>query len=128
VGGDPGGDGGAGGLVDRGWHAVHDGLEYSGPGTGVGALDARLAWSLGSVPSTHDLAGSWAAMLEPFRAVFRRRGTFTMFTMLATGTVAQNGRRSVVGMLAGARMAGVVSFHVACRFFSAAVWDVDRLG
>ena len=67
-------------------------------------------------------------MLEPFRAVFRRRGTFTLFTVLATGMVAQTGRRSVVGMLAGARMAGVVSFHAACRFFSTAVWDVDRLG
>jgi len=34
----------------------------------------------------------------------------------------------VVGMLAGAGMAQKVSFHAACRFFSAAVWDVDRLG
>jgi DDE superfamily endonuclease len=74
------------------------------------------------------LPGSWAAMLEPLRGVFRRRGTFTLFTVLATGMVAQTGRRSVVGMLAGARMASVVSFHAACRFFSAAVWDVDRLG
>jgi hypothetical protein len=31
-------------------------------------------------------------------------------------------------MLAGAGMAGVVSFHAACRFFSHAVWDVDQLG
>ena len=37
-------------------------------------------------------------------------------------------RRSVVGMLAGARMAGAVSFHAACRFFSQAVWDAGRLG
>jgi len=42
--------------------------------------------------------------------------------------VAQTGRRSVVGMLAGARMAQTISFHAACRFFSAAVWEVDRLG
>jgi hypothetical protein len=48
--------------------------------------------------------------------------------MLATGMVAQTGRRGVVGMLAGAGMAGAVSFHAACRFFSHAVWDVDRLG
>jgi DDE superfamily endonuclease len=74
------------------------------------------------------LPGSWAAVLEPLRPAFRRRGTFTLFTVLATGMVAQSGRRSVVGMLAGARMAGVVSFHAACRFFSRAVWDVDRLG
>jgi hypothetical protein len=31
-------------------------------------------------------------------------------------------------MLSGARMAGAVSFHAACRFFSRAVWDVDRPG
>jgi DDE superfamily endonuclease len=32
-------------------------------------------------------------------------------------------------MLSGARMAGVVSScHAGCRFFSRAVWDVDRLG
>jgi hypothetical protein len=51
-----------------------------------------------------------------------------MFTILATGMVAATGRRTVVGMLAGARMAQVVSFHAACRFFSHAKWDVDRLG
>jgi hypothetical protein len=71
---------------------------------------------------------SWAAMLEPLRPAFRRRGTFALFTMPATGMIAQSGRRSVVGMLAGSRMAGMVSFHAACRFFSHAVWDVDRLG
>lgn len=67
-------------------------------------------------------------LLEPLRGAFRRRGTFALFTMLATGMVARSGRRSVVGMLAGAQMAGAVSFHAACRFFSQAVWDVDRLG
>ncbi|WP_223839667.1 hypothetical protein [Saccharopolyspora pogona] len=41
------------------------------------------------------LPGSWAAVLEMFRPVFRRRGTFTLFTVLATGLVAQTGRRSV---------------------------------
>ena len=63
-----------------------------------------------------------------FASVFARRGTFRMFTVLATGMVAQTGRRTVVGMLAGAGMAQRISFHAACRFFSAAVWDVDRLG
>jgi hypothetical protein len=53
--------------------------------------------------------------------VFRRRGTFTLFTVLATRMVAQTGRRGVVGMLSGTRMAGAVSFHAACRFFSHAV-------
>jgi DDE superfamily endonuclease len=71
---------------------------------------------------------SWAVVLGVFRPVFCRRGTFTLFTVLATGMVAQRGRRTVVGMLAGAGMATRISFHAACRFFSAAVWDVDRLG
>jgi len=56
---------------------------------------------------------SWAAVLEMFRPAFRRRGTFTVFTVLATGMVTQIGRRSVVGMLSGARMAAVISFHAA---------------
>jgi hypothetical protein len=74
------------------------------------------------------LPPSWAAVLETFRPAFRRRGTFTLLCVLATGMVAQTGRRSVVGMLSGARMATTISFHAACRFFSQAVWDVDRLG
>ena len=71
---------------------------------------------------------SWAVVLNVFAPVFARRGTFRMFTVLATGMVAQTGRRTVVGMLAGAGMAQRMSFHAACRFFSSAVWDVDRLG
>jgi DDE superfamily endonuclease len=74
------------------------------------------------------LPASWAGLLEGFRPAFRRRGTFTRFVVLATGMIAQTGRRSVVGMLSGARMAQTISFHAACRFFSAAVWDADRLG
>src|SRR5205814_10299720 len=74
------------------------------------------------------LPSSWAAVLEALRPAFRRRGTFTLFTILATGMVAQTGRRSVVGMLSGARMAQTVSFHAACRFFSQAVRDIDLLG
>ena len=74
------------------------------------------------------LPGSWAGVSEPCRSVFARRGTFVVFTVLATGMVAATGRRSVVGMLAGARMAQQISFHAACRFFSCAVLDIDRLG
>jgi len=74
------------------------------------------------------LPGSWAGVLELFRPVFQRRGTFVVFTVLATGLVAATGRRSVVGMLAGARMAQQISFHAACRFFSSAVWDIDQMG
>jgi DDE superfamily endonuclease len=74
------------------------------------------------------LPPSWVVVLQALRPAFARRGTFTVFCVLATGMVLQTSRRSVVGMLAGARMAQAVSFHAACRFFSAAVWDVDRLG
>ena len=74
------------------------------------------------------LPPSWDVVLRALRPAFARRGTFTVFCVLATGMIAQTSRRSVVGMLAGARMAQAVSFHAACRFFSAAVWDVDRLG
>jgi hypothetical protein len=74
------------------------------------------------------LPASWAGLLETCRPAFGRQGTFTRFVVLATGMVAQTGRRSVVGMLSGARMTRTVSFHAACRFFSAAVWDTDRLG
>ena len=54
---------------------------------------------------------SWRALLETFRPVFGRGRTFAVFALLATGLVAQAGRRTVVGMLAGAGMAAVVSFH-----------------
>jgi len=47
---------------------------------------------------------------------------------MATGLVEQTARRTVVGMLTGAGMAAVVSFHTACRFFSQHVWDADRIG
>jgi hypothetical protein len=74
------------------------------------------------------LPESWTVVLAPLAAAFRRRGTFRMFLLLASGMIARRGRHSVVGMLSGAGMAGVVSFHAACRFFSQAVWDKDRLG
>jgi hypothetical protein len=78
-----------------------------------------------SVPT---LPASWRELLETLRPVFCRSATFGLFTLLATGLVARTMRRSVVGMLAGAGMAALVSFHSACRFFSAYVWDTDQLG
>ncbi|MDN5933866.1 MAG: transposase [Pseudonocardia sp.] len=74
------------------------------------------------------LPSSWLDVLAPLRPVFARSSTFGLFVLLATGLVARPRRRTVVGMLAGAGMAAVVSFHSACRFFSAHRWDVDRLG
>lgn len=74
------------------------------------------------------LPASWLALLETLRPVFRRSSTFGLFVLLATGLVARTARRTVVGMLAGAGMAALVSFHSACRFFSQYAWDTDRLG
>ena len=74
------------------------------------------------------LPDSWRVLLEALRPVFRRSSTFALFALLATGLVAQTARRTVVGMLAGAGMAAVVSFHSVCRFFSAHAWSVDELG
>ena len=74
------------------------------------------------------LPASWRVLLETFRPAFRRSATFALFELLATGLVARAARRTVVGMLAGAGMAAVVSFHACCRFFSAHAWDADRLG
>ncbi|MEU2004062.1 transposase [Rhodococcus sp. NPDC019627] len=74
------------------------------------------------------LPASWRILLETLRAVFARSSTFGLFVLLATGLVARTARRTVVGMLAGAGMAALVSFHSACRFFSHHVCDPDRLG
>jgi DDE superfamily endonuclease len=74
------------------------------------------------------LPPSWRMLLESLRPAFRRSRPFVVFVLLATGLVAQTGRRTVVGMLAGAAMTAVVSFHTACRFFSAHAWDADRIG
>jgi len=74
------------------------------------------------------LPESWRILLQAFRPVFRRGHTFAVFALLATGLIAQGSRRTVVGMLAGAGVATVVSFHTACRFFSHHVWDGDRIG
>jgi hypothetical protein len=74
------------------------------------------------------LPASWRGLLEVFRPAFRRSSTFAVFTLLATGLVAQAMRRTVVGMLAATGMAAIVSFHTCCRFFSVHRWDTDRLG
>ncbi|HET9564450.1 MAG TPA: hypothetical protein VFP27_08065 [Mycobacterium sp.] len=74
------------------------------------------------------LPATWRGLLEMFRPAFRRSRTFGLFVLLATGLVAQTARRTVVGMLVGAGVAAVVSFHGCCRFFSQHRWDVDRIG
>jgi hypothetical protein len=74
------------------------------------------------------LPASWRVVLDTFRPVFRRSSTFAVFALLATGLIAATARRTVVGMLAGAGMAALVSFHTVCRFFSVHAWDADRIG
>ncbi len=74
------------------------------------------------------LPATWRGLLEMFRPAFRRSRTFGLFVLLATGLVAQAARRTVVGMLVGAGVAAVVSFHGCCRFFWQHRWDVDRIG
>ena len=74
------------------------------------------------------LPATWCGLLEMFRPAFRRSRTFGLFVLLATGLLAQAARRTVVGMLVGAGVAAVVSFHGRCRFFSQHRLDVDRIG
>lgn len=74
------------------------------------------------------LPSSWLEVLLPLRPVFARASTFGLFVLLATGLIARTSRRTVVGMLTGAGMSAVVSFHSACRFFSTHRWEPDRLG
>lgn len=54
--------------------------------------------------------------------------TFQTFRALVVGQVAQTGRRTVCGMLVGARLAGVWEHSRAHRFFSRARWQPDELG
>jgi hypothetical protein len=66
------------------------------------------------------------ALLCQFRACFTAP-TFAVFCALACGFVAQAGRRTVCGMLVGARLSRVWSHHRAHRFFSAARWSPQQL-
>ncbi len=50
-----------------------------------------------------------------------------MFCALACGLVAHSARRTVCGMLVGARLSKVWSHHRAHRFFSHARWSVDAV-
>ena len=77
-----------------------------------------LVFEVPADASFADLPASWRAVLDTFRLAFRRSSTFAVFALLGTGLVAQAGRRTVVGMLAGVGVAAAVSFHTACRFFS----------
>ena len=51
-----------------------------------------------------------------------------MFTLLVCGLIVQTARRTVVGMLAGAGVAAMVSLHTVCRVSSHHAWDADVIG
>jgi hypothetical protein len=73
------------------------------------------------------IPGSFAALLGAFRACFTAP-TFTTFTALCAGLLAQPGPGTVCGMLAGARLAGIWHHARAHRFFTQARWQPDHLG
>lgn len=72
------------------------------------------------------LPTSLLALLTAFRPCFTAP-TFTTFCALCMGFVAQPARRTVCGMLVGARLSQLWSHHWAHRFFSHARWSVDAL-
>ena len=67
-----------------------------------------------------------AGLLAEFRGCFSA-WTFPVFCALACGLVAQSMRRTVCGMLVGARLSQVWSHHRAHRFFSHARWSVEAV-
>ena len=54
--------------------------------------------------------------------------TFQTFRGMVLGQLSQTGRRTVCGMLVGARLSGMWEHSRAHRFFSRARWDPDQLG
>ncbi|MGB8385248.1 MAG: transposase [Dermatophilaceae bacterium] len=66
------------------------------------------------------------ALLAEFRSCFTA-WTFPVFCALACGLLAQTGRRTVCGMLVGARLTRVWSHHRAHRFFSHARWSTEQV-
>ncbi|MGH8972799.1 MAG: IS701 family transposase [Acidimicrobiia bacterium] len=69
---------------------------------------------------------SLAGLLGEFRGCFSA-WTFPVFCALACGLLAQSARRTVCGMLVGARLSQTWSHHRAHRFFSHARWSVEAV-
>jgi hypothetical protein len=76
---------------------------------------------------TWSLPCSLVDLLAGFRPCFTTP-TFRVFQAMVCGLLVQPGRRTVTGMLAGARLAGVWHHARAHRFFAAARWSADALG
>jgi len=66
-------------------------------------------------------------LLSLFRCCFSQP-SFQTFRAMVLGQVSQTGRRTVCGMLVGARLSGVWEHSRAHRFFSRARWQPDQLG
>jgi hypothetical protein len=66
-------------------------------------------------------------LLSLFRCCFSQP-SFQTFRAMVLGQVSQTGRRTVYGMLVGARLSGVWEHSRAHRFFSRARWQPDQLG
>lgn len=69
---------------------------------------------------------SFAGLLGEFRGCFSA-WTYPVFCALATGLVARIGKRTVCGMLVGARLSGVWSHHRAHRFFAHGRWSLGAV-
>jgi hypothetical protein len=69
---------------------------------------------------------SLGVLLSSFKECFNAF-TFPVFSALACGLVAGRSRRTVCGMLVGARLSRTWSHHRAHRFFSQARWSVDKV-
>lgn len=73
------------------------------------------------------LPPSLLALLAWFEPLFTA-SSFRTFCALAVGFLAQTGRRTVCGMLAGAGLGGVWRHDRAHRFFSQAAWESHARG
>src|SRR5271169_3941502 len=76
---------------------------------------------------TLPVPGSLASLLAVFGPLFTAP-SFRTFCGLACGFLAQTGKRTVCGMLAGAGLARIWPHDRAHRFFARARWNADDLG
>jgi DDE superfamily endonuclease len=77
--------------------------------------------------ATLPVPGSLASLLACLAPLFTAP-SFQTFTMLACGFLAQTGKRTVCGMLAGAGLSRTWPHDRAHRFFARARWDPGDLG
>ena len=73
------------------------------------------------------IPGSLAGLLMAFRSCFTAP-TFTTFSAMVVGLIAQTRRRTVCGMLLGVGLERLWHHARAHRFFAAARWCADELG